>query len=62
MEKEDSKKNPDIAAFSEIVKKAYDKGRNETELTLEQLMEDLKADLRNLLIGSSTTHIDGFYF
>ncbi|WML29813.1 hypothetical protein RCG24_18160 [Neobacillus sp. OS1-32] len=51
MEKEDSKKNPDIAAFSEIVKKAYDKGRNETELTLEQLMEDLKADLRNLLIG-----------
>ncbi|MCM3728953.1 hypothetical protein M3226_25255 [Neobacillus cucumis] len=36
--------------FSQIVKKAYEKGENETELTLEKLMEDLKADLKQLVI------------
>ncbi|WML58609.1 hypothetical protein [Neobacillus sp. PS2-9] len=35
--------------FSEIVKKAYDKGVNENEITLEKLMEELKADLRHLV-------------
>ncbi|GHH98715.1 hypothetical protein [Neobacillus kokaensis] len=51
MEKEETKQSPEIAAFTAIVKKAYDKGRNERELTLEQLMEDLKTDLKNLVIG-----------
>ncbi|WP_161487139.1 hypothetical protein [Neobacillus mesonae] len=51
MEKEEIKKSADIVAFNEIVKKAYEKGRSEKELTLEQLMEDLKADLKNLVIG-----------
>lgn len=39
------------AYFFEIVKKAYDKGRNEHEMTVEQLMADLKADLKDLLVG-----------
>ncbi len=51
MEKEEIKHNPENAAFVAIVKKAYEKGRNETELTLDQLMEDLKADLKNIVIG-----------
>lgn len=50
LEREETKNSPDMAAFTAIVKKAYDKGRNETELTLEELMEDLKTDLRNLVI------------
>jgi hypothetical protein len=37
--------------FSEIVKKAYDKGVNENEITLEKLMEELKVDLKNLVIS-----------
>ncbi|WP_176550397.1 hypothetical protein [Bacillus sp. AFS037270] len=36
--------------FTQIVIKAYDKGVNETEITLEKLIEDLKADLRQLVI------------
>ncbi|WP_187373142.1 hypothetical protein [Bacillus rubiinfantis] len=51
MEKEETQKKPDLAEFTAIMKKAYDKGRTETELTLEQLMEDLKADLKNLVVG-----------
>ena len=40
-----------IADFSQIVKKAYDKGVNESEITLEKLIEDLKADLKNLVLS-----------
>jgi hypothetical protein len=35
--------------FSEIVKKAYDRGVNE-EITLEKLIEELKADLKQLVV------------
>ncbi|MFZ7942480.1 hypothetical protein [Neobacillus sp. 19] len=51
MEREEKKSSPDTANFSEIVKNAYDKGVNETEITLEKLMEELKADLRQLVVG-----------
>ncbi|MEH6993728.1 hypothetical protein V7075_13600 [Neobacillus drentensis] len=37
--------------FSMIVKKAYEKGLNESEITLEKLIEDLKIDLRNMMIN-----------
>jgi len=50
LEREAKKSNSDIADFSEIVKKAYDKGVNETEITLEKLLEDIKADLRQLVV------------
>ncbi|MDQ1143745.1 hypothetical protein QE429_000572 [Bacillus sp. SORGH_AS 510] len=36
--------------FTAIVKKAYDKGLNENEITLEKLMEELKADLKQLVV------------
>ncbi|ULT56681.1 hypothetical protein L1999_27220 [Neobacillus drentensis] len=36
--------------FSQIVKKAYEKGENETEITLDKLIEELKADLKQLVI------------
>jgi hypothetical protein len=39
------------ANFLEIVKKAYDNGTNEHEMTLEKLMADLKADLKSLMVG-----------
>lgn len=45
------KNGSNVADFSEIVKKAYDKGTNENEITLEKLMEVLKADLKNLMVG-----------
>jgi hypothetical protein len=43
-------KNANTVDFSEIVKKAYDKGVNENEITLEKLMEELKADLKQLVV------------
>ncbi|MEH7503773.1 hypothetical protein V7152_17455 [Neobacillus drentensis] len=51
MERQAMQNNSNSADFSEIVKRAYDKGINENEITLEKLMEDLKADLKNLLVG-----------
>ncbi|MCM3763946.1 hypothetical protein [Neobacillus niacini] len=37
--------------FSEIVKKAYEKGLTEDKLTIDQLMADLKAELKHLVAG-----------
>ncbi|MCH6269424.1 hypothetical protein [Neobacillus citreus] len=37
------------ADFSEIVKKAYDKAILDNEISLNQLIEDLKADLKHLV-------------
>ncbi|MEH7180563.1 hypothetical protein [Neobacillus vireti] len=39
------------ADFSRLLKKAYEKGLNENELTLEKIIEDLKADLKNMMIN-----------
>lgn len=39
------------ANFSEIVRKAYESGVNEHEITLEKLIADIKADLKNLMVG-----------
>ena len=50
MEQEGKKNSSNIADLSEIIKKAYDKGMNETEITLEKLIEDIKADLEQLVI------------
>jgi hypothetical protein len=37
--------------FKKIVKKAYEKGINETEMTVERLLEDLKTDLKQIVIS-----------
>ncbi|WP_157081480.1 hypothetical protein [Neobacillus soli] len=50
MDRKEEKKSSNPADFSEIVKKAYDMGVNEHEMTLEKLIEDLKADLRQLVL------------
>ncbi|NRD76957.1 hypothetical protein HPT25_05545 [Bacillus sp. BRMEA1] len=50
MEQETSKKSLNLADFKEIVKKAYDKGLNEADLKLASLMEELEADLKNILV------------
>ena len=50
LEREAKKRSSNTADFSEIVKKDYDKGENETEITLEKLLEDIKADLRQIVI------------
>ncbi|MDQ1000318.1 hypothetical protein QFZ28_000718 [Neobacillus niacini] len=39
------------ADFSKLLKKAYEKGLNESELTLDKIIEDLKADLKNMMIN-----------
>ncbi|MEH7084435.1 hypothetical protein V7139_17100 [Neobacillus drentensis] len=44
-------KSSQTANFSEIVRKAYETGVNEREITLEKLIADLKADLKNLMVG-----------
>ncbi|WP_160725755.1 hypothetical protein [Bacillus sp. USDA818B3_A] len=50
MERNDRDKSQNIVDFSQIVRKAYEKGVNESELTLEKLIEDIKTDLRQLVI------------
>ena len=45
------KTSSNIANFSEIVRKAYETGLYEHEITLEKLLADLKADLKNLMVG-----------
>jgi hypothetical protein len=42
-------KSSEVANFSEIVRKAYETGKNENGITIEKLIEDLKADLKNLV-------------
>nr|WP_263324261.1 hypothetical protein [Neobacillus sp. Marseille-Q6967] len=34
--------------FSEVVKKAYEKGTNEREITVNNLIEEIKTDLKSL--------------
>lgn len=36
--------------FSEIVKKAYEKGRTEEGITISKLVEELKMDLRKMKV------------
>lgn len=51
MEQDAKENSSNVIDFSEIVKKAYNKGLNEQELTLDKLMEDLKADLKSLVMS-----------
>jgi hypothetical protein len=37
--------------FSTIVKKAYERGLNENEMTLEKIINELKTDLKNMMIS-----------
>lgn len=39
--------------FTDIVKKAYDRGMSEQEVTVEKLMEELKVDLKKM----RSTHV-----
>lgn len=36
--------------FSAIVKKAYDRGKNDQDMTVQKLLADLKNDLRKLTV------------
>ncbi|MED3563143.1 hypothetical protein [Bacillus xiapuensis] len=38
-------------AFSEIIKKAYEKGLNDRDLTVHKLLEDLEAELKNMMVS-----------
>ncbi|MEH7307556.1 hypothetical protein [Neobacillus drentensis] len=44
-------KSSKMTNFSEIVRKAYETGVSENEITVEKLIADLKADLKNLMVG-----------
>ncbi|MFH7818897.1 hypothetical protein [Neobacillus thermocopriae] len=53
MDQKQGKTSPVIADFAEILKKAYEKGMNEAEITVEKLIEELKVDLKHLLVVNS---------
>jgi tRNA A-37 threonylcarbamoyl transferase component Bud32 len=36
--------------FFDAIKKAYEKGMNEKEMTVQKIVEDLKNDLKNTLL------------
>lgn len=49
----EEKKNENAALqidFLDIVKKAYEKGLNESEITVYKFIEEIKSDLKNLRI------------
>jgi membrane-anchored protein YejM (alkaline phosphatase superfamily) len=46
-----AKTSSEMVDFREIVKKAYDRGLKESDLTLAKLMEELEADLKNMIVG-----------
>ncbi|MEH7116838.1 hypothetical protein V7128_05345 [Neobacillus vireti] len=50
MERELKENSQNFVDFSQIVKNAYEKGINDAEITIEKLIEDLKVDLRQLVI------------
>ncbi|WP_156324651.1 hypothetical protein [Bacillus sp. FJAT-27245] len=52
--KENSKEDGQ-SIFIEILKKAYDRGRTENEMTSRKMIEDLKVDLKNMPIAQSDT-------
>jgi hypothetical protein len=43
--------SPKQVDFSMIVKKAYERGLNENEMTLEKIIAELKTDLKNMMIN-----------
>ncbi|MED3623914.1 hypothetical protein P4482_03985 [Neobacillus thermocopriae] len=51
MDRKQERTNQVNVDFTEIVKKAYEKGVNETEMTVEKLLEDLKTDLKQIVIS-----------
>lgn len=51
MDRKEVANNTQKVDFVEIVKRAYERGINETEITVEKLIEDLKADLKPLVVG-----------
>ena len=51
MDRTKEAKSSNVAKFSEIVRRAYETGVNENEITVEKLLADLKADLKNLMVG-----------
>ena len=44
--------NNNAADFLQIVKKAYEKGLNETEIRPQKLIDEIKADLKILVIAN----------
>ncbi|NEX78195.1 hypothetical protein G4Z05_04725 [Bacillus thermocopriae] len=58
MDQKQGKTSPVIADFAEILKKAYEKGMNEAEITVEKLIEELKADLKHLLVRDSQAVVE----
>lgn len=50
MELKGNKANAGNVEISEIIKKAYEKGLTKDDLTIDQLMNDLKADLKKMMI------------
>jgi hypothetical protein len=58
LDQKQGKTSPAIADFAEILKKAYEKGMNEAEITVEKLIEELKADLKHLLVRDSQAVVE----
>ncbi len=49
MEREEARQSLNNEVFFKVLKNAYEKGLNEPGLTLEFLMEDLRAELKKIL-------------
>ncbi|WP_462410332.1 hypothetical protein [Neobacillus sp. Marseille-QA0830] len=51
MEQLSQRNHSEEVDFSEILRKAYEKGSTETEMTVQQLIEYLKIDLQQLVVN-----------
>lgn len=48
--KEKKSRSEEQSAFSEIVKKSYEKGLKDSNLTVHKLLEDLETELKNIMV------------
>ncbi|WP_165976168.1 hypothetical protein [Bacillus salipaludis] len=49
--KEKNFRSEEQSAFSEIIKKAYEKGLKDRNLTVHKLLEDLETELKNMMVS-----------
>lgn len=49
--KEKNNRSMEQSAFSEIIKKAYEKGLTDRNLTVHKLLEDLETELKNMRVS-----------
>lgn len=49
--REKNSRSKEQSEFSEIIKKAYEKGLKDSNLTVHKLLKDLETELKNMIVS-----------